>query len=282
MADEQVDTGEQLPAEGAEETESPAVTTEETDAEDTGAETPEPKPAKGVQKRIDELVKQREDERRRAERLESILEQALAAQKQPTAQPEAPAPTPATRPKPTLADCDFDTEKYADELTDWKLEQRDAQARRLQEASQRTRQQETFAQTFEEKRTATLTAGKEKFTDFEEVVFSLPANVMHTALAAAIFETAAPSDVTYYLGKNPSEAERISKLHPQLMMLELGRLEGKAIVATPPKKTTTAPPPVNPVGTRAAAGAEPDSTKDPEAWAQWAREKALKERGRPY
>lgn len=251
-------------------------------ADDLGAEPPEePKPAKGVQKRIDELVKQREDERRRAERLEGMVEQ-LLAQKQPAAQPEVTAPLPPTRPKPTLADCDFDTEKYADELTDWKLEQRDAQARSQQEASQRTRQQENFAQTFEEKRTATLTAGKEKFTDFDEVLNSFAPGVMHMALAAAVLETSAPADVTYYLGKNPEEAARISKLDPFRMALELGRLEGKAIVAKPPVKTTNAPPPVNPIGTRATAGVEPDSTKDPEAWAQWAREKALKERGRPY
>lgn len=280
--DEVIKTGGDTTAEGAEETESPTVTTEEGNADDSGAElTEEQKKPRGVEKRIAELVKQREDERRRAERLESILEQALAAQKQPEVKPEPPAPIPATRPKPTLADCDFDTEKYADELTDWKLEQRDAQARQKSEESQRTRQQETFAQTFQEKRTATVTAGKEKFTDFEEVVFTLPANVMHTALAAAIFETASPADVTYYLGKNPAEAERISKLHPQLMMLELGRLEGKAIVATPPKKTTTAPPPVNPVGTRATAGVEPDSTKDPEAWAEWERNR-VKALGRRF
>lgn len=282
MDDEQVDTGEQLPAEGAEETVTPAVETEE-NADDSGAElTEEQKKPRGVEKRIAELVKQREDERRRAERLESILEQALAAQKQPAAQPEPPAPIPATRPKPTLADCDFDTEKYADELTDWKLEQRDAQARQQYEATKKTKQQEAFAQTFEEKRTATLTAGKEKFADFDEVINSFAPGVMHINLAAAVLETAAPADVTYYLGKNPAEAARISRLDPFKMALELGRLEGKAIVAPPPKKTTAAPPPVTPVGTRSTAGVEPDSTKDPEAWAQWAREKSMKERGRPY
>lgn len=282
MADEQVDTGEQLPAEGAEETVTPPVETEEGNADDSGAElTEEQKKPRGVEKRIAELVKQREDERRRAERLESILEQALAAQKQPAAQPEPPAPIPATRPKPTLADCDFDTEKYADELTDWKLEQRDAQARQQYEATQKTKQQESFAQTFEEKRVATITSGREKFVDFDSALTALNDH-MPVQFAAAILETSSPADVTYYLGKNPSEAARISRLDPFRMALELGRLEGKAIVAPPPKKTTAAPPPVTPVGTRSTAGVEPDSTKDPEAWAQWAREKSMKERGRPY
>lgn len=281
MSEEQIDTGEQLPAEGAEETETPPVTTEETDAEDAGAEAPEPKPAKGVQKRIDELVKQREDERRRAERLESILEQALAAQKQPEAKPEATAPIPATRPKPTMADFDYDQEAFADALTDWKLEQRDAQAQQQYTQRQEKTKQETFAQTFEEKRVSTLTAGKEKFTDFEEVLNSFAPGVMHLNLAAAVLETSAPADVTYYLGKNPAEAARISKLDPFRMALELGRLESRAIVATPPKKTTSAPPPVNPVGTKATAGVEPDSQKDPEAWAEWERNR-VKALGRKY
>ena len=127
----------------------------------------------------------------------------------------------------------------------------------------------------------TIQQGSEKFPDFQEAVFSLPGDVLHERLAMAIFETAAPADVAYYLGKNPQEAARIAKLDPVRMALELGRMESKAIVPPPKKKTTAAPPPITPVGQAAAANAEPDAAKDPEGWLAWerARVKAL---GRRY
>lgn len=281
--EETIETGEQLPAEGAEVTESPAVETDVDTAIDiSGDEATAPPKSKGMQKRFDELTREKHDERRRADHLASLLEQSLAAQRQPAPeQKEAPAFQP-TRPRPTLAECDYDTESFADKLTDWKLEQRDIQTRQQQEKQAQEQQQQTRQKSFEEKRATTLEVGKVKFPDYVEVISSLPANVMHRNLAASIMETTAPADVAYYLGKNSSEAARISQLDPFRMALELGRIEGKATVSVPPKKASNAPPPINPIdSSKVSSGAEPDPAKDPQGWLTWerARVKAL---GRRY
>lgn len=278
--EEMQDIGEEIPAE-VEETEEATTSTEEVEQEETGDQPAAPPKPKGVQKRLDELTREKHEERRRADHLASMLEQALAVQRQPAQQePEAPVFQP-TRPKPTLADCDFDTEAYADKLTDWKLEQRDVQARQQYERQQEEQKTRTFEQSFEEKRAQTLEQGSAKFPDFGEVISSLPPNVMHLKLASAIMETAAPADVAYYLGKNPSEAARISQLDPFRMALEIGRIEGKATVPVPPKKASSAPPPVTPIGSNATSGAEPDPAKDPQGWLAWERAR-VKAQGRRY
>ena len=69
-------------------------------------------------------------------------------------------------------------------------------------------------------------------------------------------------DVAYYLGSNPKEADRISRLSPILQAKEIGRIE-VALAASPPvKRTTSAPPPISPV-TPTSNGAPAYDTTDP-------------------
>ena len=57
-------------------------------------------------------------------------------------------------------------------------------------------------------------------------------------------------DVAYYLGSNPKEADRISKLPPYLQAKELGKIEVKLADSPPVKKTSSAPAPIAPVTAR--------------------------------
>jgi hypothetical protein len=69
-------------------------------------------------------------------------------------------------------------------------------------------------------------------------------------------------DVAYYLGSNPKEVDRISRLAPILQAKEIGRIEAKLADAPPVKKTTSAPTPISPVTARS-NGTPAFDTTDP-------------------
>jgi hypothetical protein len=69
-------------------------------------------------------------------------------------------------------------------------------------------------------------------------------------------------DLAYYLGSNPKDAERISRLSPFMQAKEIGRIEAKLADNPPVKKTTSAPAPISPVTARS-TGAPSHDTTDP-------------------
>jgi hypothetical protein len=69
-------------------------------------------------------------------------------------------------------------------------------------------------------------------------------------------------DVAYYLGANPKEADRISRLAPYVQAKEIGRIEAKLASEPMVKKTSSAPPPFTPV-TASSKGASTYDTTDP-------------------
>lgn len=209
-----------------------------------------------------ELTDRAERAEQRAADLEKRIKK-LEGQQEPEFQ--------ATRPRPTRAQFSekFDNpldadEAYFDALSDWKLEQHSAreQYKRQQEADIQKIKNEH--QTFEQKRIKTVSTGKEKYQDWENVVFSIPGAIMHQNLAAAVMELPEGASVAYYLGKNLQEAERISKLSPYAMAAELGKIEVK--LSHNEKKTTTAPPPLSTIKGRSQPESEIDPDKDPEGW----------------
>ena len=235
------------------------------------------------QKRIDKLAKQKGEETRRADRLEKIIENMSTQYPAPAAKEKEQEPEPFVfnKPKPTLEGCEFDQERYTEELTDWKIDKRDAKS--AQDAAQTTREsdQRSAQQRFTDGVTEANRKGNEKYPDYQERLDALPGDVLHIGLASALLETKEPADVAYYLATNPDEAARIAKLPQAKMLAEVIRLEVKAIVPVPERKKTNAPPPVKPVGGNETAGAEPDAKKDPKAWIKWERERCKKV-GRRY
>jgi hypothetical protein len=71
-------------------------------------------------------------------------------------------------------------------------------------------------------------------------------------------------DVLYWLGTNPKEANRISRLGPILQAKEIGKIEASLTSAPPVRKSSTAPAPIAPVTPRASGGSVYDTT-DPRA-----------------
>lgn len=91
--------------------------------------------------------------------------------------------------------------------------------------------------------------------DSENVQITVPMG--HTIMAAEN-----GPQIQYHLGKNPAEAERISKLPPAQQIFELGRLSAALAAPPPPKAVTKAAAPIEPLGSRSNATA-PDLNEMP-------------------
>jgi hypothetical protein len=207
----------------------PEVTAQEADK-------PEERPATKSfsQEELDAVVGKRlAKERRKWER-----EQALKAP-----EPQAQTPT-------TLPDRDSDPDAYAEALATRKAEE-------LLAKREAEREQRELLMAYKEREEAAF----ERYDDFEQVVYNraLPiTNVMAETIQASDIGP----DVAYYLGSNPKEAERISRLSPYLQAKEIGKIEVKLADNPPVKKTTSAPPPIKPV-TAKTVGAPARDTTDP-------------------
>ena len=88
-----------------------------------------------------------------------------------------------------------------------------------------------------------------KYDDFEQVAYN-PKLPITDVMAQSIQASDVGPDVAYYLGANPKEAARISKLAPFLQAKEIGRLEAKVAAEPVTKRTSNAPAPISPVTAR--------------------------------
>lgn len=86
--------------------------------------------------------------------------------------------------------------------------------------------------------------GSEKYDDFIEVVQGEAP--ITEVMRDAIFDTENQADIAYYLGKNPKEAARISRMSPQRQYIEIGKLDGRDFTPVKPKKPS-APAPITPI-----------------------------------
>ena len=98
-----------------------------------------------------------------------------------------------------------------------------------------------------------------KYDDFEQVAYN-PNLPITNAMADTIRESDIGPDLAYYLGSNPKEADRISKLSPLVQAKELGKLEAKLADSPPTKKTSSAPAPIAPVTARSGSARTLDTT----------------------
>lgn len=232
---------------------------------DEVAKEPTSEPPKGVKKRLDELTRLRYEAKREAERERQEREywqrKALGLEDQ--------QPTAANSTKPAVEQ--FTTyEEYLEALTDWKVEQREAEReRRVSEQSQAQTQQTKVTQY--QQRVAKVA---DKYPDYEEIAHGL--HWSPTAeMADAIRESDIGPDIAYYLGSNPDVAERISGLPPLSQIRELGRLEER-LSRPAPKPVSQVPPPIEPSGPKAKASKEPWEMT-PTEFAKW-REKFINQR----
>ena len=102
---------------------------------------------------------------------------------------------------------------------------------------------------------------RDKYDDFEQVAYN-PKLTITNVMAETIQHSDIGPDLAYYLGSNPKDAERISRLSPFMQAKEIGKIEAKLADNPPVKKTTSAPAPISPVTARA-SGAPSHDTTDP-------------------
>ena len=139
-------------------------------------------------------------------------------------------------------------EAYAEALAEQKAEELIA---RREQAKQQAQLIESYHDKEEEART--------KYDDFEQVAYN-PKLPITDVMAQTIQASEVGPDVAYYLGTNPKEAERISRLSPLLQAKEIGKIESKLTDNPPVKKTSSAPPPIAPVTASGRANPAYDTT----------------------
>jgi hypothetical protein len=142
------------------------------------------------------------------------------------------------------------TEAYADALAYQKAEQLLAQR-------EQARQQSAILESYHEREEE----ARSKYDDFEQVAYN-PKLPVTNVMAETIQSSEIGPELAYYLGSNPKEAERISRMTPLSQAKEIGKIEAKLVSAPPVKKTTSAPAPISPVTARS-SGAPAYDTTDP-------------------
>ena len=224
---------------------------------ETTPTTPESAEEKRGQSRFDRKIgrlhRERAEAQARAEFFEKQWNEAKAAQK-----PTAPADG-----APTLAQFDYDPEKYADAKAKFETER----ARRDDTEKQRSESARQEHKRLVEGWADKAEKGEEKHEDFNEKVGDLSKHINVPAVAA-IMEAENADDVAYFLAENPKEFERIAQLPARSQVREIGKLEAKLLATPPqPKKPSAAPAPVKPLtGTSAPESFNAQDTSDIGKW----------------
>ena len=197
------------------ETPAPVEAKEEKEEVKEEVKEPEEKLAPKTNKRIRDLLAERNRYKEMAEEAQRELEKIKA---------------------PTLEEFDHDIEKYTDARIGQVQQQSEAKAaiNTYQNVSKQADQ--AILETWSEIKGNAV----KKYADFAEVF--TPSTPVSKEMAEALINSDAPEDVAYYLGKNQEEAKRIFSLPPHLQGYEIAKIETKA----KPKATITqAPPPPN-------------------------------------
>jgi hypothetical protein len=210
------------------------------------------------QKAIEKATRELKDELRRTQDRLAALEKGGAPK---------PAAASAEEKQPELPKAprreDFKTDaEYDDALFDYRYqmrrakEEQDTARKRMEQTRQQTEAQ--LKKNFENYQSQ-VAAFKEEHDDWDEVVNQSDIPI-HESVYLAVQEQENGAQVTYYLGKHPDFARRLSAMSPLSAVMEIGRLAERLKPAAPepgasgaPKKTPpiVIPEPVRPVSTSA-------------------------------
>jgi hypothetical protein len=119
------------------------------------------------------------------------------------------------------------------------------------------KQQSQILESYQEREDAI----RDKYDDFEQVAYN-PKLPITNVMAETIQSSDIGPELAYYLGSNPKDAERISRMTPLAQAKEIGKIEAKLSNDPPVKRTTSAPAPISPVTARS-SGAPSHDTTDP-------------------
>ena len=141
-------------------------------------------------------------------------------------------------------------EAYAEALAYQKAEE-------LLAKREAAKQQSAVLESYQEREEA----ARDKYDDFEQVAYN-PKLPITDVMAETIQSSDIGPELAYYLGSNPKDAERISRMSPLAQAKEIGKIEAKLASDPPVKRTTSAPAPISPVTARS-SGAPAYDTTDP-------------------
>jgi hypothetical protein len=153
-------------------------------------------------------------------------------------------------PSATTADQFESPEAYAEALAYQKAEE-------LIAKREAAKQQSAVLESYQEREEA----ARDKYDDFEQVAYN-PKLPITNVMAETIQSSDIGPELAYYLGSNPKDAERISRMSPLAQAKEIGKIEAKLAAEPPVKRTTSAPAPISPVSARS-TGAPALDTTDP-------------------
>lgn len=250
-----------------------AETTEDTATSDKPADTAaapdgKPKAPSGVQKRIDELTRQREDERRARLATEERLEKAMSLLERAMTGKAVPEQSTGTEDDPEPAEPDVakytDQEKYNSDyrtylrtLSRWEGRQEVKRFQSRQSEESQKRQQEERQRTVLETYHANVKKAREKYPDYDTIAND-PTLPITREMSNAIIQTEHGPEIVIHLANNREEAARISKLSPEGQIMELGYLTAQfrqAAKETAPTRPSAAPKPITPIRSGASAAA---------------------------
>jgi len=193
------------------------------------------------ERKLDKAYRQRAEAQARAELLEKQLADARTAASPAKAEGE-----------PTLAQFDYDPEKYATAKAEFAAKKAEKDLGDKQRTEAHKAERKRLVSAWEEK----VDRAQDKYEDWADVVGELQPDSPFTA---AMMEADNGEDIAHYLGKHPKEAERIVKLSPMSQIREIGKLEAKlALTPEKPKTPSKAPAPITPL-----TGAAPVSSAEP-------------------
>ncbi len=216
---------------------------------------------KTAQQRINDLTKQKYEAQRRADAAEARLKQYEGEGKG--------RPIPPNLELFINSDGTIDHTRYSAALSlyndahyDWRESQKESKNRENQVKFEEESKMNTFV--------SQLEILQEKFPDIEQVIEK---PVFSPQLRDVLYESEKGAEVAYYLGKNETEAFRISRLPEKQILKEVGRLEEK--ISGLIKNTSKAPTPPNPVGSGGSIPKDPSKMTDQE-WFNWRQQNRIK------
>jgi hypothetical protein len=166
---------------------------------------------------------------------------------------------PIVNPKPKVEDFESH-DKYVEALVDWNILNRDGGQKAERQNAKEGRNAEDDSSSLQDAIEDMVSAGKTKYRDWDTVVVTSYDDLPITpVMAVAMAETDCGEDIAYFLGKNPNEAKRISKLSGVKQTVEIGRLTSlfnKGVNQNNKRQIQT----IKPVGSGAKA---PSGDKDP-------------------
>ena len=216
-----------------------------------------------------EQAEKRREARRFERRLEKARRQAIEHQVRAEAAErraqEAEArlqPKADTAGMPKLEDFDFDAERHATAVREWATKNARQQFEREAQESFVRQNENRLRATWEER----VSKVEDRYEDFDSVVGEITPN---NPVSIALMESELGAHVAYYLAKNPSVFEKISKMNPIAQVHAIGRLEAtveQQLSAKPPTPSK-APEPIAPVQTNAnPSSSQPSEQDDMGAW----------------